>query len=83
MGPMTGRGAGYCSRSTVPGYANPYGSLGRGYGFGAGFGRGLGRGFSYGATPLAPLTPQAEKELLESELQAIRKRLEEIKKADE
>jgi hypothetical protein len=50
----------------------------------------LGRGFGYGAAPLAPLTPQAERELLdrrtellESELQAIRKRLEEIKKADE
>jgi hypothetical protein len=106
MGPMTGRGAGYCSGSTVPGYANPYGGLGRGYGFGAGFGRGLGRGFGrgfgygagygrpwgfgYGAAPLAPLTPQAEKELLdrqtellESELQAIRRRLEDLNKAGE
>ena len=32
MGPMTGRGAGYCAGYSVPGYANPVG------------GRGLGRG---------------------------------------
>lgn len=108
MGPMTGRGAGYCSGSTVPGYMNPYGGrgLGRGFGYGAGFGRayghGFGRGFGYGlgygrlwanpygAAPVAPLTPQAEQdllnrqtELLESELQAIRKRLEELNKAGE
>ena len=38
MGPMTGRGAGYCAGYLVPGFANP--SLGGGYGFG--FGRGLG-----------------------------------------
>ena len=42
MGPMTGRGAGYCAGYAVPGYANPGG--GRFFGFGRGFGRGLGRG---------------------------------------
>ena len=80
--------------------------MGRGFGYGAGFGRayghGFGRGFGYGlgygrlwanpygAAPVAPLTPQAEQdllnrqtELLESELQAIRKRLEELNKAGE
>ncbi|MGI6207796.1 MAG: DUF5320 domain-containing protein, partial [Anaerolineae bacterium] len=31
MGPMTGRGAGYCAGYGVPGYANPVG--GRGFGF--------------------------------------------------
>jgi hypothetical protein len=40
MGPMTGRGAGFCAGYSVPGYANPVG--GRGYG--SGFGRGGGRG---------------------------------------
>ena len=40
MGPMTGRGAGYCAGYSVPGYANPVG--GRGYGFGGGGGRGRG-----------------------------------------
>ena len=37
MGPMTGRGAGYCAGYPVPGYMNPVG--GRGYG---GWGRGGG-----------------------------------------
>ncbi len=44
LGPMTGRGAGYCAGYAVPGYANPL--LGRGYGFG--YGRGLGLGFRGG-----------------------------------
>jgi len=37
MGPMTGRGAGYCAGYPVPGYANA--------GFGRGFGRGRGGGW--------------------------------------
>jgi len=47
MGTMTGRAAGYCAGSGVPGYANPV--IGRG--FGMGFGRGIGawgRGFGSG-----------------------------------
>lgn len=60
MGPMTGRAAGYCTGSGVPGFANPvprqglgfrrgYGSFARGAGFGrgGGFGRGFSRGFNY------------------------------------
>jgi len=42
MGPMSGRGAGYCAGFAVPGYANPV--AGRGFGFALGFGRGFGRG---------------------------------------
>jgi len=49
-GPMTGRAAGYCSRSGVPGYANPMPGRGMGMGFGrgrgawcTGFGGGRGR----------------------------------------
>lgn len=103
---MTGRGAGYCSGSTVPGYMNPYGGRGsgRGYGFGSGYGRaygrgfgrgfgfgaGYGRGWAYGVVPPEPLTPQAEQELLnrqtellESELRAIRKRLDDLNKTGE
>jgi hypothetical protein len=38
MGPMTGRGAGYCAGYGVSGYANPV----RGRGFGRGWGRGGG-----------------------------------------
>jgi hypothetical protein len=47
MGVMTGRAAGYCAGSGMPGYANPE----PGRGFGMGFGRGRGawsRGFGGG-----------------------------------
>jgi len=40
MGPMTGRGAGFCAGFAVPGYANPIG-----YGFGFERGRGFRRMF--------------------------------------
>jgi len=47
MGPMTGRGAGYCAGLGVPGYASPV--PGRGFGMGFGRGRGSwGRGFGGG-----------------------------------
>jgi hypothetical protein len=42
MGPMTGRGAGYCAGYGMPGFANP--GFGRGFGFGRGGGRGFGGG---------------------------------------
>lgn len=42
MGPMTGRGAGFCAGFGMPGYANP--TLGRGFGMGFGRGRGFGGG---------------------------------------
>ena len=40
MGPMTGRGAGYCAGYDTPGYMNPYGGRGWGRGGGRGWGRG-------------------------------------------
>jgi hypothetical protein len=43
MGPMTGRGAGFCAGYAVPGYMNPVPGRG-GLGF---FGRGRGRGRGY------------------------------------
>ncbi len=48
MGPMTGRGAGYCSGAGVPGYMNPSAGGGAGWGRGRGFGRGMGRGWGRG-----------------------------------
>ncbi|OQX82798.1 MAG: hypothetical protein B6D63_07180 [Candidatus Latescibacteria bacterium 4484_7] len=49
LGPMTGRGAGYCAGNSVPGYMNPYGGRGYyGYGRGGGFGFGRGGGFGRG-----------------------------------
>lgn len=43
MGPMTGRGAGFCAGFGTPGYMNPA------PGWGRGFGRGWGRGFGWRA----------------------------------
>ncbi len=48
MGPMTGRAAGYCAGYGVPGYANPVGGRGMGFGGGRGMGRGRGRGRGFG-----------------------------------
>jgi len=45
MGPMTGRGAGYCAGYGVPGYANPMPGRGFGMGWGRGGGWGGGRGW--------------------------------------
>ncbi len=51
MGPMTGRGTGYCPGYSAPGYMNPYGI--RHAGFGGGFRGGFGargyKGYHYGA----------------------------------
>lgn len=61
LGPMTGRGAGYCAGYPVPGYENP----GAGRGFGGGRGRGgwgrggwgRGAGFGRGGRFFAPVRP--------------------------
>lgn len=46
IGPLTGRGAGFCNGFNVPGYANPGAGFGYGLGRGrGGMGRGMGRGF--------------------------------------
>jgi len=94
LGPMTGRGAGYCAGYAVPGYMNAI--PGRGRGFGRGFGRGLGRGFgwrragyAYGAdysyAPSYPVYPEnisAEQEagMLAEQAKALENELEAIKK---
>jgi hypothetical protein len=46
MGPMTGRGAGYCAGYDMPGYAHPM--PGRGFGMGWGRGRAWGGGWGRG-----------------------------------
>jgi len=50
MGPMTGRGAGYCAGYGVPGYANAIPGRGFGMGWGRGRGGGWGRRNWYYAT---------------------------------
>jgi len=96
LGPMTGRGAGYCAGYPVPGFMNPYrGRLGLGFGYGRGFGRGrgLGRGFwpAY-PYPIAypipytggfyqpPVEPKQEMEMLTEEAKALKEQLEAINK---
>jgi len=54
MGPMTGRGAGFCAGFAMPGYMNPVGFQGRG--FARRGGRGFGRGFGY----VAPVSPYVD-----------------------
>lgn len=49
MGPMTGRAAGYCAGSPVPGFMNPYGGRGMGMAWRRGRGRG---GPGWGSAPL-------------------------------
>ncbi len=58
LGPMTGRGAGFCAGYPAPGFVNPIPGRGwprgRGGGRGFGMGRGRGRGFHpYGYAPYA------------------------------
>lgn len=93
MGSMTGRGAGYCGGFAAPGFANA--GPGRGRGFGRRFsGGGFGWRNRFFATGLpartqgasyAPADPEAEKQglkqqvdALQSELEMIRKRLDEL-----
>jgi hypothetical protein len=90
MGPMTGRGAGFCGGFAAPGYANP---IGYGFGRGRGFKRmfyaaGLpewarfgyhninGTYFASGADEKEFLKRQAE--LLENQLDDVKKRLGEL-----
>ena len=49
MGPMTGRGAGDCAGTDIPGSSNITSGRGRGMGFGRGrgFGRGMRRGLGW------------------------------------
>ena len=93
MGPMTGRGAGYCSGSPVPGFQNPVGGR-LGLGFGWGRGRGMGRGYGYGrgygrgAYPYPPTAPapysnlskEQTFQMLKEQEQYLRSELEAIKK---
>jgi len=51
MGSMTGRGAGFCSGSGMPGYQNQYGGRGQGLGRGNRFAGGMGYGHAYGPGP--------------------------------
>jgi len=94
LGPMTGRGAGYCAGYSTPGQMNPL--PGRGFwGWGRGFGRGGGRGWRhwfhatglpgwmrapYGA-PVAPTVSSGQEvEALKGQAQFLADALEGIRK---
>jgi len=95
MGPMTGRGAGYCAGYSTPGYVNP--GFGRGGGFGRGWGKGFGwgRGFGWrggypyevypGYTGLYPayperISPEQEVNMLTEQARTLEGELEAVKK---
>ena len=82
LGPMTGRGAGYCEGFSTPGYANPMpgrGVYGRGRGF---YGRGRGRGWRYWQRATrdipAEVTSQQEIDFLKNEADFLKNQLEDI-----
>ena len=88
MGPMTGRGAGFCAGYNTPGYSNPVvgRGMGMGRGRGMGFGRGFGRGFAgagnAGAYPVPvaqTLTQEQELEGLKGQAEYIESSLDQIK----
>ena len=92
MGPMTGRGAGFCAGNTQAGFAGDFGrgmgrGMGNGRGFGGGFGRGFGPGFGAGGWGVNPYLPvdekvalQAQSEVLKGQMDAITRRLDELSK---
>lgn len=94
LGPMTGRGMGYCAGYSAPGYVNPSSGYGRGMAYGRGRGLGRGMGWRRWAVPAAypPAYPQSvapvdekkmlqeETELLQEELKLLQDRIKELEK---
>jgi len=79
MGPMTGRGAGYCAGYPIPGYMNPYGGRFMGLPYAA-----PPWGMQYGPYEV-PYSKEQEKEVLqgqvksmEDQIAVIQKRIEEL-----
>lgn len=86
MGPMTGRGAGFCTGFAAPSYANPVG-YGCGFGGGRGFRRmfyatGLPRWARFGGqnTNGANASDAGEKELLKRQAKLLENQLHDVKK---
>ena len=83
MGPLTGRGMGYCIGAGYPG--NVRGG-GRFFGRGFGMGRGMGRGVFWGTAPVfgggfpAPVSAEQEKAVLVNQVLAMEQNLAELKK---
>lgn len=87
MGPMTGRGAGFCAGFAAPAFMKSMGAYGIGRGYGRGFRRMYGfMGFpNYGGAYTPELRATEEKEFLnnqvnflENQLLQVQKRLQEL-----
>ncbi len=82
MGPMTGRGAGFCSGFSTPGYTNFGGRFGMGFGFGRG--RGFGRRFFISGLPgwnrygYASYSRDDEKNFLKGQAEFLENQLEQV-----
>ena len=88
MGPMTGRGMGYCAGYTTPGYTNPGFGMGRGRGFRRMYcATGLPGWARYGVNPygFAPYAYQGtvpevdEKEFLQNQADYLEKQLSDVR----
>jgi len=87
IGPMTGRGAGFCGGFNAPGYANP--APGRGFGMGGGgrgwrhmyYATGLPGWMRFGpyAERFRNLDPEMEKQALQNQAEALQSQLNLIK----
>jgi len=89
MGPMTGRGLGYCNGYDSPGFTKgtPRGGAGFGRGFGRGYGGGFGRGFrnqgfsyspNYPNYPVPQYSAKDEEKYLETEMDTLKNELKTI-----
>ncbi len=83
-GPRTGRGMGFCNGYDAPGAVNggrmAYGGFGRGFGRGMGRGFGFHRGFAPGWRVPAAVPAGDEKQFLQQEVEALSRQLEAAKK---
>ncbi|KPJ71755.1 hypothetical protein AMJ50_00195 [Parcubacteria bacterium DG_74_3] len=90
LGPMTGRGFGYCAGYPHPGYMNPIGrGWGRGMAWRRGWGGGWGRGWRRGWDPYwgypdfpysaQPPTAKEEKEMLKEEKEILSEELKALR----
>lgn len=82
LGPQTGRGMGYCSGFSHPGYPmGPGLGGGRGRAMGRGFGRrtGFGPNWNYGLPEPFDFTPKQEKDYLKNQISVMEKTIENLR----
>jgi len=75
MGPMTGRGAGYCTGNAFPGYANAGCERGRGLGLGLRRGFGPAERSYVREAPRPAYSPEAERAALALQVESLKRAL--------